>query len=55
VGEGWIDQDKATAIEREAAADVETAVRLARDSPFPDPDLASKLVYAASDDHGGPG
>jgi acetoin:2,6-dichlorophenolindophenol oxidoreductase subunit alpha len=46
--EGWIDEGEATGIERQAAAEVEAAVRFARDSPFPEPDLAARLVYAES-------
>jgi len=39
--------DAATAeIEREAAAEIEAAVRFARDSPFPDPETPATLVYA---------
>ena len=38
--------ETATAIEREAAEDVEQAVRFARDSPFPEPELSAQLVYA---------
>jgi acetoin:2,6-dichlorophenolindophenol oxidoreductase subunit alpha len=40
------DDDAAAEIEREAAAEVEAAVAFARDSPFPDPSIASELVYA---------
>ncbi len=43
-----IDADAAAEIEREAAAEVEAAVRFARDSPLPDPAIAADLVYAAS-------
>ena len=45
--EGWVDPDVAASIEREAAAEIEEAVRFARDSPFPDPQIAATLVYAA--------
>jgi pyruvate dehydrogenase E1 component alpha subunit len=44
--EGWIDESTAAAIEREAAAELEEAVRFARESPFPDPETAGGLVYA---------
>jgi acetoin:2,6-dichlorophenolindophenol oxidoreductase subunit alpha len=44
--QGWIDSEEAAAIEREAAAEVEEAVRFGRDSPFPDPGITSGLVYA---------
>ena len=44
--EGWFSEGEAAAIEREAADAVEEAVRFARESPFPPPELASELVYA---------
>jgi acetoin:2,6-dichlorophenolindophenol oxidoreductase subunit alpha len=44
--EGWIDSDEAAAIEGAAAAEVEEAVRFARESPFPDPGITADLVYA---------
>jgi acetoin:2,6-dichlorophenolindophenol oxidoreductase subunit alpha len=44
--ERCIDADEAAAIERDAAAEIEAAVRFARDSPFPDPAIAAELVYA---------
>jgi acetoin:2,6-dichlorophenolindophenol oxidoreductase subunit alpha len=44
--DGWIDDETATRIEHEAAAEVEDAVRFARESPFPDPGIAAGLVYA---------
>jgi acetoin:2,6-dichlorophenolindophenol oxidoreductase subunit alpha len=44
--EGFIDDDAAAEIEREAAAEIEAAVRFARDSPFPEPDITADLVYA---------
>jgi acetoin:2,6-dichlorophenolindophenol oxidoreductase subunit alpha len=47
--EGWIGHELAASIEREAAADIEEAVRFARDSPFPEPDMAAELVYAGGD------
>ncbi len=43
---GWIDESTAAAIEQEAGAEIEDAVRFARDSPFPDPAVATNLVYA---------
>ena len=46
IKEGWIDESTASAIEREAADEIEGAVLAARDSPFPDPEIASTLVYA---------
>jgi acetoin:2,6-dichlorophenolindophenol oxidoreductase subunit alpha len=44
--EGWLDPDTAASIERAAAAEIEAAVRFGRDSPFPDPEMATALVYA---------
>lgn len=44
--EGWFSEDEAAAIEREAADAVEEAVRFARESPFPPPELVTDLVYA---------
>ena len=41
-----IDERTAVAIEREAAAEIDEAVRFARDSPFPDPAIVADLVYA---------
>jgi acetoin:2,6-dichlorophenolindophenol oxidoreductase subunit alpha len=48
LAEGWIDEQRAGALQSEALADVEDAVRFARASPFPEPELAAELVYAAS-------
>jgi acetoin:2,6-dichlorophenolindophenol oxidoreductase subunit alpha len=44
--EGWFGDEDAAAAEREAAAAVEEAVRFARDSPFPAPELIEELTYA---------
>jgi acetoin:2,6-dichlorophenolindophenol oxidoreductase subunit alpha len=44
--EGFVDDDTAAEIEREAAAEIDDAVRFARDSPFPDPAITTDLVYA---------
>ncbi len=44
--EGWFDEATAAEIETNAAAEIEAAVRFARDSPFPDPSIAAGLVYA---------
>jgi acetoin:2,6-dichlorophenolindophenol oxidoreductase subunit alpha len=44
--EGWIEPDAVAEIEREAGAEIERAVRFARDSPFPEPAIAAGLVYA---------
>ena len=46
--EGWLDAPAARAIEEEAGAEVEEAVRFARDSPLPQPEMAAQLVYAGS-------
>ncbi len=46
LSEDWIDESAAAAIEQEAAAEIEAAVRFGRDSPFPEPELATALVYA---------
>ncbi|MGN6867708.1 MAG: thiamine pyrophosphate-dependent dehydrogenase E1 component subunit alpha [Solirubrobacteraceae bacterium] len=45
--EGFVDDDVAAEIEREAAAEIEAAVAFARESPFPDPAITAGLVYAA--------
>ena len=45
-GDDLIDKRTADAIEREAAEEIEQAVRFARDSPFPEPELSAQLVYA---------
>jgi pyruvate dehydrogenase E1 component alpha subunit len=47
LAEAWIDEDVVSEIEREAAAEVEAAVAYARESPFPEPSIASQLVYAS--------
>ena len=44
--DGWIDESSAAAIEQDAAAEIEEAVRFGRDSPFPEPELSAQLVYA---------
>ncbi len=46
IADGWIDSDEQAGIEAEAAAEIEEAVRFARDSPFPDPSITAGLVYA---------
>ncbi len=46
IGEGWVDDETAGELEREAREEIEAAVRFARDSPFPDPEIAATLVYA---------
>jgi pyruvate dehydrogenase E1 component alpha subunit len=47
ISEGWLDRQAANALEEEARAEVEQAVSFARDSRFPEPELAAELVYAA--------
>ena len=47
--EGWLDAPAANAIEEQAAAEIEEAVRFARDSPLPEPEMAAELVYAGTD------
>ena len=44
--EGWLDVDAPVRLEQEARREVDDAVRLARESPFPAPSLTSELVYA---------
>jgi pyruvate dehydrogenase E1 component alpha subunit len=44
--EAWFDEEALRAVESEAAAAVEQAVRFARDSPFPPLDLIEQMVYA---------
>jgi len=41
-----VDDETAGQIEREAGEEIEAAVSFARQSPFPDPQIASTLVYA---------
>jgi len=41
-----VDDEAARQIEREAGEQIEAAVRFARESPFPDPEIATRLVYA---------
>jgi TPP-dependent pyruvate/acetoin dehydrogenase alpha subunit len=44
--EGWLDEDGAARLEQEARAEVEEAVRAARESPFPSVSLTAELAYA---------
>jgi TPP-dependent pyruvate/acetoin dehydrogenase alpha subunit len=46
VEEGWFDDDAAARVAAEAREAVDAAVDFARESPFPDPELAAELVYA---------
>jgi acetoin:2,6-dichlorophenolindophenol oxidoreductase subunit alpha len=47
VEEGWLGDDAPARLEREAREEVEDAVRFARESPFPPPELTAELVYAS--------
>jgi pyruvate dehydrogenase E1 component alpha subunit len=44
--ETFFDEESAAEIEREAAEEIEAAIRFARESPFPDPSITAGLVYA---------
>jgi pyruvate dehydrogenase E1 component alpha subunit len=44
--DGWLDEDAPARLEQEARDEVEEAVRLARESPFPDASVAAELVFA---------
>jgi TPP-dependent pyruvate/acetoin dehydrogenase alpha subunit len=46
VEKGWFDDDAAARVAAEAREAVDAAVDFARESPFPDPELAAELVYA---------
>jgi pyruvate dehydrogenase E1 component alpha subunit len=43
---GWIEQVALASIKDAANAEVEEAVAFARESPFPEAELAAELVYA---------
>jgi TPP-dependent pyruvate/acetoin dehydrogenase alpha subunit len=45
---GWLDADGAPALQRDARAEVEQAVKFARSSSVVEPDVAARLVYAAA-------
>ena len=47
IDEGWLGADAPAELEREAREQVEEAVRVARESPFPSTDLTATLVYAS--------
>ncbi len=47
IEEGWLDEDAPGRLEQEARDEVEDAVRLARESPFPASSLTSELVYGS--------
>ncbi len=44
--ESFFDDGTAAQIEREAAEEIEAAIRFGRESPFPEPSIAAALVYA---------
>jgi pyruvate dehydrogenase E1 component alpha subunit len=46
LGEGWYTEAELGAVAMAAATEVEDAVRVARESPFPTPALLEQLVYA---------
>jgi pyruvate dehydrogenase E1 component alpha subunit len=46
IAEGWLGGDTPRRLESDARADVEDAVRFARESPFPEPATLADLVYA---------
>jgi acetoin:2,6-dichlorophenolindophenol oxidoreductase subunit alpha len=47
IDEDWLDSDAPARLELEAREQVEEAVRLARESPFPPAELTAELVYAS--------
>ena len=48
IAQGWFTEEALPAIESEAAAAVDEAVRFAHASPFPPVDLIEEMVYADS-------
>jgi len=42
----WLDEDAPSRLEQEARDEVDEAVRVARESPFPPADATADLVYA---------
>ena len=46
IAEGWLDEGAPSRLAQQARAEIEEAVRFARESSYPPPDLASELVYA---------
>lgn len=46
VEKGWIDEEAAERLEREAVEAVEAAVEFARESPYPPPERLAELTYA---------
>jgi acetoin:2,6-dichlorophenolindophenol oxidoreductase subunit alpha len=45
LAEGWLEPDEAATLQAEARTAVDEAVELARASPYPQPDVAERLVY----------
>ncbi len=45
--DGWLDEDAPSELEEAARAEVEAAVELARESPYPSPATTAELVYAS--------
>jgi pyruvate dehydrogenase E1 component alpha subunit len=45
--DGWLDEDAPSELEEAARAEVEAAVELARESPYPSPATTADLVYAS--------
>ena len=48
IEQGWLDAPAADTLQADALAEIERAVQFGRASPFPAPELAMDLVYAAS-------
>jgi acetoin:2,6-dichlorophenolindophenol oxidoreductase subunit alpha len=46
IAEGWLDDDASARLEQQTREEVEEAVRLARESPFPAAELTTQSVYA---------
>ncbi len=46
IADRWFDADAAAELEAQARAEVEAAVEFGRASPYPEPELAERLVYA---------
>jgi TPP-dependent pyruvate/acetoin dehydrogenase alpha subunit len=52
IEQGWLDERSATALEQEAQAELDRAIQFGRESPYPDPRVADRLVYATGEDTG---
>lgn len=48
IAEGWLERERAEAMASDASAAVARAVEFSRASPFPDAELANRLVYASA-------